>query len=116
VQRDATEKTREITATLREKHTGFLNQRTADQFKVKHKQTDRACRKDPDYVPEYVNFPLQVQEMTIPMTEADMANLQALIRRNQGSDPEDAFRSAVMTWHARHRTPQIVPEALDLDL
>lgn len=116
VQREGTKKTQEITDRLREKHTGFLNQRTPDQFKVKHKQVDRACRKDPDYVPEYVNFPLRVHDMSIPMTEADMENLQALISRNQGSDPEDAFRSAVMTWHARHRTPQIVPEALDLDL
>ena len=113
--RDETETTRRVTDQLLEKHTGFINQRRPEQFKVPHRDTDRACRRDPDYTPEYVNFPLRVEDLEIDLSEADMANLAALIRRGQGADVEDAFRSAVMTWHARHRTPQIVPEALDLD-
>lgn len=114
--RDATENTTAITEKMLEKHTGFINQRSPDEFKVKHRQLDRTCRRDPNYKPEYVNFPLLIEEFEFDLTATDLANIGALIRRKQGSDVEDAFRSAVMNWHARHRTPQIVPEALDLDI
>lgn len=113
---DETAKTKVITDKLIEKHTGFINQRLPEQFKVKHREHDRSCKRDPEYIPEYVNYPLMVEELQIDLSDADIENLMTLIRRGQGADIEDAFRSAVMTWHAKHRTPQIVPEALDIEL
>jgi uncharacterized protein YcgI (DUF1989 family) len=114
--RDATGETRLVVDDLRQKHTGFRNQRTPDQFKVKHKQEDRACRRDPHYKPEYVNFPLKIHNVEVELTEADLANVNRLVKRGYGDDVEDAVRSAVMTWYTRHRTPQIVPECLDIEM
>ncbi len=115
VARDATPHTQKLVDQLRAKHTGYINQRKPEQFKVRHKQEDRACRRDPHYVPEYVNFPLQIEEVEIELTDADLSNIEKLIQRGQGFDTEDAIRSAVMTWYTRHRTSQIVPEFLDLE-
>lgn len=116
VVRDATERTQRIASELNKKHTGYFNQRKPEQFKVKPREADRACRRDPHYRPEYVNFPLKIQEFELEFTEADLANVAKLIRRGQGADEEDAIRSAVMTWYTRNRSPQIVPEALDVNI
>ena len=113
--RAATEATRALTERLRAKHTGYINQRRPEQFKVRHRQEDRACRRDDSYTPDYVNFPLRIEEIDLPMTEADIANAKKLMARGQGDDLVDAVRSAIMTWYTRHNTPQIVPEALDIE-
>ena len=53
----------------------------------------------------------------INLTEEDYRQVKALKMRGMGDDDEDAFRSAVMTWYTRNRTPQILPERLlDLDI
>jgi uncharacterized protein len=114
--RAASDDTRRIKDVLLSKHTGYLNQRKPEQFKVRPREKDRACRRDPNYKPEYVNFPLEIQSLEVDLTEADFANLRKLQRRGLGDDAEDTIRSAVMTWYRRYRTPQIVPEALDIDV
>lgn len=113
--RERTPDSGRIADALNAKHTGFINQRKPAQFRVKPRDGDRALRRDPDYRPQYVNYPLEIRELTLKLTDADLENVRKLIRRGQGSDPEDAIRSAVMTWHTRHRTPQILPEVLDED-
>lgn len=113
--RDATPDVRRIADTLNAKHTGFINQRRPEQYRVKPRDGDRALRRDAHYQPRFVNYPMKIQELTLNLTDADMANVRKLIRRGQGSDPEDAIRSAVMTLYTRLPTPQILPEALDAE-
>lgn len=113
--REATDSTRRIAEALRAKHTGYINQRKPEQFHVKPREQDRALKPDPEFKPKFVNYPLAIREFELELTEEDWSAVQRLIRRGQGSDAEDAIRSGIMTWHARNRTQQIVPEALDLD-
>lgn len=111
--RDPTEYTTKVTSNLLKKHTGYINQRNPDSFKAKHRVEDRRCIKDPDYVPEYVNYPIQTHKLELALEESDMANIQTMIRRGLGSTVEEIVRSSVMTWYTRNNTPQIAPEILD---
>lgn len=114
--RDATASTLKVVDVLQARHTGYLNQRKPEQYRVQDPRTDRELRRNPHYEPRFVNFPLKITEFEIELTASDIEDVRRLIRRGLGSDLEDTIRSAVMTWQARHRTPQIVPEALDIDL
>ena len=114
--KSASEATKAAAEKLRAAHTGYINQRKPEQFHVAPREKDRALRRVEGYKPKYVNFPLKIRELELELTDADLANIDKLIRRGQGEDREDAIRSAVMTWHTRHCTPQIVPEALDIEL
>lgn len=113
--REGTESTNAAMKKLLARHTGFINQRTPDQFRVKPRDADRALRQDPHYKPQFVNYPLAIRELQFELSSEDEANLERLVRVGQGDSREDAFRSAVMTWYTRNRTRQIIPESLDLD-
>ncbi|MFP3787148.1 hypothetical protein, partial [Burkholderia sp. SIMBA_024] len=82
-------------------HTGYINQRTPDDYRVKHREEDRSISRDPSYEQQFVNFPLQTRDLTLTLTDQDWDDVQRLIRRGQGADEVDAIRSAVMTWQAR---------------
>ncbi|HEX7054530.1 MAG TPA: urea carboxylase-associated family protein [Burkholderiales bacterium] len=112
--REATDGTRAVTKKLLARHTGFVNQRTPDQFHVPPRDPDRALRPT-GYKPQFVNFPLKIRELELELSEEEMKGLDRLVKIGQGEDREDAFRSAVMTWYTRNRTRQILPESLDID-
>ena len=114
--RDASEATKEATAKLLQRHTGYRNQRTPEQFRVKPRDADRALKADPRYKPQFVNYPVKVKDIEVDLTVEDQDNLQRLLKMGHGESAEDAFRTAVMTWYTRNRTRQIVPESLDIDL
>lgn len=113
--KEETDRTTTVMKKLLARHTGFINQRTPDQFRVKPRVPDRALRADPNYRPQFVNFPLEIRELEVALSAEDRTNLDRLVKMGQGDSPEDAFRSAVMTWYTRHRTRQIIPESLDID-
>jgi hypothetical protein len=112
--RDPCDATAEVMQRLLRKHTGFLNQRKPEQFRVQPRDSNRECRCDPAYVPKFVNFPIQTRTLEVGLNSVDTDNLRKLVRMGQGQDEEDAFRTAVMTWYTRAKTRQIVPESLDL--
>ena len=114
--RDKTEYTGRVLEQLRRKHTGYINQRRPEQFKVRHKEQDRRCIKDPNYKPEYVNFPIKKEELSFELTQGDRDNIRTLRRRGFGGTDEEVFRSAVMTWYTRNSSPQIAPELLDIEI
>jgi uncharacterized protein YcgI (DUF1989 family) len=114
--RDATDSTRTAMGKLLDRHTGFLNQRKPEQFRVKPRDGNRALVSNPSYKPHFVNFPLKTSQLDLALNGADHANLQKLMRMGQGESPDDAFRSAVMTWYTRTKTRQIVPDSYDVDL
>jgi uncharacterized protein YcgI (DUF1989 family) len=105
----------EIVATLLKKHTGFINQRTPDQFRIKDIKTDRDLTATDKFVPKFTLCPVPVETVTVQLSESDKKNLAKLVKRGFGEDDEDALRSAVMTWYTRNRTAQIVPETLDIE-
>lgn len=114
--RDATDATRDVMAKLHERHTGFLNQRKPEQFRVKPRDDNRVLVPNPSYKPHFVNFPLKTSELQFELSEQEHADLRRLVKMGQGEDLDDAFRSAVMTWYTRNKTRQILPDSFDVDL
>jgi uncharacterized protein YcgI (DUF1989 family) len=112
--RDCSSDSEAATERLLAKHTGFINQRKPEQFRVPPRDSNRECRCDPYYKPKFVNFPIQTRTLNIDLDTQDHDSLQKLVKMGQGQDAEDAFRTAVMTWYTRNKTRQIVPELLDL--
>jgi len=79
-------------------------------------KTERALKRDPDYKPQFVNYPLQIEELDIDLDDEDMRQLKRLTARGLADDAEDAVRSGAMTWYTKNRTLQSQPEALDFDI
>jgi hypothetical protein len=104
VVRGATDETLRMTAELNAAHKRYANQRAPAQFKVKPREQDRACRKDPDYRAAFPHCPIAIREFELDLTEADLANVASLIRWGHGTDQEDAIRSAVMSWCLEQRS------------
>lgn len=111
--RKGTPSTETAVARIREKHTGYRNQRTPDQFRVGAIKPDRSLEVDPAYRPAFVNYPMGSRGFELSLDDADRRAVAAMIDRGLADDPEDAVRSAVMTWYTRNRTAQILPEAAD---
>jgi uncharacterized protein len=63
--------TKAIVDQVRTRHGRFKNQRTVDQFRVKDIKADRELRPVPGWKPQFVNFPLQVEDMTVKLDQAE---------------------------------------------
>ncbi len=83
---------------------GLRNQRTLDSFRVKDIRTDRELKATPGYKPQFVNFPMKFREVEIELTDDDYKQVKSLIARGLADDDEDAVRSMIFSWFARHRT------------
>ena len=96
-----------LTHLLRKRYMGFKNQRTAADFRNPAIRTERALTRDPGYKPQFVNYPLQIEELDIDLDDEDMRQVKRLIARGLADDAEDAVRSGAMTWYTKNRTLQI---------
>jgi hypothetical protein len=73
---------------------------------VKLIRTKRELAAIPGYTPQFKNYPLQIHELAIELTDEDYSNLQILKQMGLGDDDEDALRSAVIEWYvANYSTP-----------
>lgn len=112
--REATDATRAAADELRRQHTGFRNQRTPEQFKVGAIKTDRELAADSNFRAQFVNTPMQIETFEVELSRDDQRAIATMIERGIALDEEDAFRSSVMTWYTRNRTPQIAHEFFDI--
>jgi uncharacterized protein YcgI (DUF1989 family) len=111
--REATDWTRAAAERIRAQNTGYVNQRTPNQFRVSEIRTARELTPTPEFEHQFVNTPMEIESFDVELDVEDWKNLETFIRRGHALDPEDAFRSAVMTWYTRNRTPQIAAEVFD---
>jgi uncharacterized protein YcgI (DUF1989 family) len=79
------------------------NHRGVEQFPVKEILATRALSADPNYKPNFVNYPLRFTSVDIELSEHEYAQLQAL-RFADYQDDEEILREAVMRWIFRNRT------------
>jgi len=56
----------------------------------------------PGYTPQFKNYPLEICEFTVELTDDDYSNLQKLKKMGLGDDDEDALRSAVIEWYVNN--------------
>jgi uncharacterized protein YcgI (DUF1989 family) len=111
--REATDWTRATAERIRAQNTGYVNQRKPDQFRVNTIKAERELTRNEGFKARFVNTPMEIQSFEIELDDQDWENIEMLIRRGAARNPEDAFRSGVMTWYTRNRTPQIAPEVFD---
>jgi len=79
------------------------NNRTVEQFAVKEILATRELKRDPDYKPNFVNYPLQSTTVEVELSEREYGQLQRLRFADYQGDDE-IFREAVMRWVFRNRT------------
>jgi len=90
---------------IEREHTGFKGQRTPAEFKVSRIKADRELRRNPDYIPEFVNYPITTKSIQVPLTEDELARAEKLVTAGLGKDVAEVIRTGVMLWYMRNREP-----------
>jgi uncharacterized protein YcgI (DUF1989 family) len=79
--------------------------RTLADFKVREIRTDRELRPDPNYVPEFVNFPIRTRRIAVELSPEQHAALQQLMAAGLGKTEGEALRTAFFMWYDRNIRP-----------
>jgi uncharacterized protein YcgI (DUF1989 family) len=79
------------------------NNRELKDFAVQEILATRELKRDPEYKPKFVNFPLQFTELEVELDETGYGQLQRL-RFAEYQEDEEILREAVMRWLFRNRT------------
>jgi uncharacterized protein YcgI (DUF1989 family) len=79
------------------------NHRTVEQFPVKNILATRELTRDPEYKPNFVNYPLQFTSVEVELSGREREQLQQL-RFADYQDDAEILREAVMRWIFRNRT------------
>lgn len=75
------------------------SQRTPADFKVKQIRVERELHRDPGYVPEFVNVPIQVSDLAVTLDEEETVLLDAVkLREIYGEDDAAALRDILFSW------------------
>lgn len=102
---DASPETLRLVEDIERRHTGFKGQRAPADFKVNKIKADRELRRNPDYVPEFVNFPIVAKAIPVQLSQEEFAKAQELVNRGLGKDAGEVIRIAMMLWYIRNREP-----------
>jgi hypothetical protein len=90
---------------IERQHTGFKGQRTPTEFKVNKIKADRELRRNPNYVPEFVNYPITSKPIQVPLSTEELAKAEKLVAAGLGKDAAEVIRTSVMLWYMRNREP-----------
>ena len=95
---EATDATVERARAAQKQHNSFRNNRTAEDFKVSEIKADRPLRLDPDYEPDWVNFPLRLTTVTCELSDEESKLLDEARTRDLAPGTSDGtlLRSCAM--------------------
>jgi uncharacterized protein YcgI (DUF1989 family) len=82
--------------------TGFKNQRSRDDFKVKEILKERKLKKVEGYEPQFRAFPIETTDIEVPFTAKERSALKAM-RGKMGKTDEAVARAAFMLWYQANR-------------
>jgi uncharacterized protein len=99
---EASSDTKTIVDQVRTRYGRFKNQRTVDHFRVKDIKADRELRPVPGWKPQFVNFPIEVEDMTVKLNQAEYRKAVSLQEQGFGRDVGDVVRRCVMIWANKH--------------
>ncbi|OGQ74551.1 MAG: hypothetical protein A3G40_02365 [Deltaproteobacteria bacterium RIFCSPLOWO2_12_FULL_57_22] len=102
---DASEETLRLVEDVERRQTGFKGQRTSADFKVNKIKADRELRPNPNYVPEFVNYPITLKAVRVPLGREELAKAQELVAGGLGKDLGEVVRIGVMLWYGKNREP-----------
>jgi hypothetical protein len=80
-------------------------QRTPDGFKVNKIKADRELRRNPNYVPEFVNYPIETKPIPVSLSAEDLSKAKQLVDAGVGKDIAEVIRIGVMLWYMKNREP-----------
>jgi uncharacterized protein len=99
---EASPDTKAIVDRVKARYGRFKNQRTVDKFRVKDIKADRELRPVPDWKPQFVNFPIEVEDTTVKLNQAEYRKAVSLQEQGFGRDVGDVVRRGVMIWANKH--------------
>jgi uncharacterized protein YcgI (DUF1989 family) len=102
---EASDETRAQVAEVERQHTGFKGQRTPAEFKVNKIKADRELQRNPNYVPEFVNYPITTKPIQVSLNTEQLAKAKKLVGSGLGNDVAEVIRTGVMLWYMRNREP-----------
>lgn len=77
----------------------YANQRSPADFKVKAIKADRELRRDPGYLPEFTNVPIQISELELPLNQDDRELLDRLHATGRfGRTDGEVLRAVFFAW------------------
>jgi hypothetical protein len=94
--------TREVTQRYLDQCTGFRNQRTRDDFRVKEIRKERKLSPIPGYKPRFRAFPIEWKEIEVEFNASELKAIRAQ-RGKMGKTDEQVVRSAFMLWYQSNR-------------
>ena len=80
------------------------SQRTLEDHRIKEIQTELELVANPSYDPQFLNYPLDFQDLEMDLSAEDQDQIQRLVAKGMADDTEDAIRSMVMGWYLRNRS------------
>lgn len=86
-----------------QKFGNLRSSQTVKNFRVKEIRTERELRPIPDFKPNFINFPLRIQEVGVELSSVEYQQVQLLKMQGLGEDDEDVIRSVVMEWCSKNR-------------
>jgi uncharacterized protein YcgI (DUF1989 family) len=93
----------------------YRTQRTVDQFRVKTIRADRRLTAVPGFEPKFVNYPIEVSEIEVSLSEEEYRAAEQLVTTGFGRDVPDVVRKGFMLWrggrHPRNRDWSRIPLA-----
>lgn len=77
----------------------FVNQRTPEDFKNPTIKADRELRRDESYVPDFVNVPITLTDITVSLSDEEQEMLDRLQRTGRyGKSAGDVLRYVFHSW------------------
>jgi uncharacterized protein YcgI (DUF1989 family) len=81
----------------------FVTQRNPSQFKQPQIKATRELTRDPSYIPDFTNVPLVIEDVTVELSNDDLALVTQLIASGEvGSNPADVLRYVFFSWWIEH--------------
>ena len=98
----ASEQSNKLMAGYLEQCTGFKNQRTRADFRVKEIRAERKLRPVPGYRPQFRAYPIVRREIEVPFTRSERQAVRLLCGKI-GKTDEEVVRAAFMFWYQQNR-------------
>jgi uncharacterized protein len=99
---ESSDHTRSVTKRYIDQCTGFTNQRTREDFRIKDIRKDRKLKRDPAYKPQFRAFPIETMEIEVQFTSAELGIIKAH-RGTMGKTDAEVVRAAFMLWYQANR-------------
>ena len=74
------------------------SQRTPRDFRNPNIKADRELRKDANYVPAFINVPILLEDLDIPLSAEEADLLEEAKLELYGDDDSAALRDILFTW------------------